>query len=229
VQYLQKNTNEAVPDDPDLTKARALRQISGQEHRQDLYKQNPDLAPSYKPEFLAKVQDLNVHENEVDPAFHCHPAGVPRMGPPRQIVQTPGLMVFLYMSENGAPYRVIPTDGRKHRPDVEPSYSGDSVGHWEGDTLVVDVNRFNDDTWLGEDGWFHTTQLHVVERFTRVGDVLKYQVTIEDPGVLTKPWVKKMVDLKLNTDPSDLISDATSIEAPCIEVDSPHIVNHDHL
>jgi hypothetical protein len=62
-----------------------------------------------------------------------------------------------------------------------------------------------------------------------VGDVLKYQVTIEDPGVLTKPWVKKTVDLKLNTDPSDLISDATSIEAPCIEVDSPHIVNHDHL
>jgi hypothetical protein len=202
--------------------------VAGQERREKTYKENPDLAPSYKAEFLAKVHDLDVHENEVDPAFHCHPAGVPRVGPPRQIVQTPGLMVFLYMSENGAPYRVIPTDGRKHRPDVEPSYYGDSIGHWEGDTLVVDVNRFNDDTWLGEDGWFHTTQLHVVERFTRVGDVLKYQVTIEDAGVLTKPWVKAPVTLKLD-DLSNLISDATSIEAPCIEVDSPHIVNHDHL
>jgi hypothetical protein len=229
LQYLQRNQNPDLPDDPDLTKTRALNQIAGQERREESYKKNPNLMPAYKPELLSKVQDLDVHENEVDPAFHCHPAGVPRMGPPRQIVEAPGVMVFLYMSENGAPYRVIPTDGRPHRNDVEPSYSGDSVGHWEGDTLVVDVNRFNDDTWLGTDGWFHSTKMHVMERFTREGNGLKYEVTVEDPDVLTKPWQKAPVTLNLSTDPADMISDATAIEAPCIEVDSAHIVNHDHL
>jgi len=138
-------------------------------------------------------------------------------------------MVFLYMSENGAPYRVIPIDGRPHRTDVEPSYMGDSIGHWEGDTLVVDVNRFNDDTWLSNDGWFHSTKMHVVERLTRKGNMLEYQVTVEDPEVLTGPWTKAPVVYKLSTDPADMISDATGIEAPCVEVDSEHIVNHDHL
>jgi hypothetical protein len=229
VQYLQRNSEPALEDDPDLTKTRALRQVNNQERRAESYKKNPNLMPSYKPELLAKVHDLDVHENEVDPAFHCYPSGVPRVGAPRQIVQTPGLILFLYMSENGAPYRVIPTDGRPHRTDVEPSYMGDSIGHWEGDTLVVDVNRFNDETWLGNDGWFHSTKMHVVERFTREGDNLRYQVTVEDSEVFTKPWVKNATVYKLSTDPADMISDATSIEAPCVEVDSGHIVNHDHL
>ena len=229
VKYLQYNNNASIPGDPDLTKARALNQVAGQEQREENYKEHPDLMPSYKPELLAKVHDLEVHENEVDPQFHCHPGGVPRMGPPRQIVEAPGVMVFLYMSENGAPYRVIPTDGRAHRTDVEPSYSGDSVGHWEGDTLVVDVNKFNDDTWLGTDGWFHSTKMHVVERFTRNGNNLTYQMTVEDPEVLTKAWAKNPATLKLSTDPADMISDATAIEAPCVEVDVGHIVNHDHL
>jgi len=229
VQYLQHNQNPDVLDDPNLTKTRALNQVEGQERRAESYKKNPNLMPSYKPELLAKVHELEVHETEMDPAFHCHPSGVPRVGPPRQIVQAPGLLVFLYMSENGAPYRVIPTDGRPHRTDVEPSYMGDSIGHWEGDTLVVDVNRFNDDTWLSNDGWFHSTKMHVVERFTRNGNNLTYQMTVEDPEVLTTSWAKNPATLKLSTDPADMISDATAIEAPCVEVDSQHIVNHDHL
>ena len=73
--------------------------------------------------------------------------------------------------------------------DLEPSYMGDSVGHWEGDTLVVDVTGFNDKTWLGPTGTFHTEALHVTERYTRVDyNTINYDVTMEDPNVLTKPW-----------------------------------------
>ena len=120
-------------------------------HRED---PNP---PPYKPELLAKVKDLAAHEVDTDPAFHCIPLGIPRSGPPRQIVQTPKLTVFLYQIDDGIGdqpglFRLVPTDGRPHRTDVDPSYDGDSVGHWEGDTLVVDVNQLSDETWLAGGG-----------------------------------------------------------------------------
>jgi hypothetical protein len=67
---------------------------------------------------------------------------------------------------------------------------GDSVGHWEGDTLVVDVTGFNDKTWLGVAGAFHSDELHITERYTRISkDRINYDVTMEDPKVFTKPWV----------------------------------------
>ena len=78
------------------------------------------------------------------------------------------------------------TDGRSVT-DVDPSYFGDSVGHWEGDTLVVDVTHLNDETWLANGGYFHTDALHVVERYTRQGNTLRYEATAEDPNVMTKP------------------------------------------
>jgi len=78
----------------------------------------------------------------------------------------------------------------KHPDDMIPSYMGDSIGRWEGDTLVVDTAGFNDKTWLIGTGTFHTEALHVTERYTRVDkDQINYDVTMEDPGVLTKPWV----------------------------------------
>jgi len=78
------------------------------------------------------------------------------------IATTPGQVVFLYEGRNT--FRVVPTDGRKHRDDVEPTWNGDAVGRWEGDTLVVDVTNIIDESWLGADGWFHSDALHVVER-----------------------------------------------------------------
>src|SRR5881392_2287531 len=93
--------------------------------------------PEYKPELLAKVKDFSDKQGVLDPAFYCKPQGVPRMGPPTQVVQTPGQVVFLYGGNNL--FRVIPTDGRPHRADADPSYMGDSVGHFEGNTLIVDV------------------------------------------------------------------------------------------
>jgi hypothetical protein len=178
--------------------------------------------PEYKPELLAKVKEFSDKQGVLDPAFYCKPQGVPRMGPPTQIVQTPGQVVFLYGASNL--FRVIPTDGRPHRADVDPSYMGDSVGRFEGDTLVVDVANFNDDTWLGSDGYFHTEKMHVIERLTRKGDVLTYTATVEDPDVLAKPWTTNPRDLKLSANRADAIVEAP----PCVEHDAPHIVTLDH-
>jgi hypothetical protein len=179
--------------------------------------------PEYKPELLEKVKYLSDRQDILDPAFYCKPQGVPRMGPPTQIVQTPGQVVLLYGASNL--FRVIPTDGRPHRADADPSYMGDSIGRFEGgDTLVIDVTNFNDDTWLGSDGYFHSEKMHVVERLTRKGDVLTYTVTVEDPLVLARPWTRGPANMKLSTNKADALLEAP----PCVEHDAPHIVTLDH-
>src|SRR5256712_5375119 len=100
-------------------------------------------------------------------------------------------------------FRVIPTDDRKHNPQraIEATYLGYTVGRWEGDTLVLDSTSFVDSTWLGRGGFFHSEQMHVVERFTRQGDVMLYDVTVEDPEVLVEPWVLPTRTLRRNTNP----------------------------
>ena len=119
------------------------------------------------------------------------PPGVPRVTSvglfPMQIVQTPKTIVMMYEYLNT--FRIIPI-GAKHPDDLEPSFMGDSAGHWDGDTLVVDVIGFNDRTWLIGAGAFHSEALHVVERYRRTDkDTIQYEATMEDPKVLTKPWV----------------------------------------
>ena len=97
---------------------------------------------------------------------------------------------------------VIPTDGRKHDPNKqETTYLGDTVGHWEGDTLVLDARMFNDFTWLGRGGFFHSDEMRVIERFTRQGDVLLYDVTVEDPEVLAEPYVFPTRVVRRNPNP----------------------------
>ena len=126
----------------------------------------PREAPPYKPELMAKVREL-VADPANSPSARCMLLGVPAitMNPmPLEIVQTPKKTVILY--EVMRAFRIIPTD-RDHPKDVDPSYMGDSVGHWEGDTYVVDVTGFNDKTWLDGAGHFHSDALHVVERYTR--------------------------------------------------------------
>ena len=111
--------------------------------------------------------------------------------------------VFLYNVNNFLnvfTWRVIPTDGRPHHPvySKDQTFMGDSVGRWEGDTLVVDVVGFNDVTWLGYPGWFHTSDMRVVERFRRDGNTLTWQVTVHDPAVLLEPWEAEPRVLRLN-------------------------------
>ena len=125
-----------------------------------------------------------------DPTARCLPAGIPRtimLGLfPQQIVQTPTQIVMLYEYMNV--FRVIPLNA-KHPDDLLPSYLGNSVGRFEGDTLIVDSIGFNDKTWLAGTGTFHTEALHITERFTRVDkDQINYDVTMEDTNVFTKPW-----------------------------------------
>ena len=91
--------------------------------------------------------------------------------------------------ENFHAYRVIPTDGRPHLPADIKTFEGDSRGHWEGDTLVVDVTNQNDKTWFDMAGNFHSDALHVMERYTPVdANTIDYQATIEDPKTFSRPW-----------------------------------------
>jgi hypothetical protein len=174
--------------------------------------------PLYKPQYWDKVDFMDVNGNVQDSNFHCMPAGVPRMGPPVRILQTARDVVFLYREKNQ--YRIIPIDGRPHDPvnSMDQTYLGDSVGHWEGDTLVVDVVGFNSETWLGWPGYFHTNKLRVNERLTRQGNTLLYQATADDPDVLLKPWAMNPRTLQLNTNPTTQIEDP-----PCIESDSANL------
>lgn len=128
-----------------------------------------------------------------DPHVRCKPSGGPRA------YHTPYGMEFMdqpeakrmYVLGVGGPHtwRMIYMDGRAHPDPVEPSYFGHSVGHWEGDSLVVDTVGFNEKFWLTREGIPHTAQLHLTERFTRTDyDTMKYEVTIDDPGAYTQPW-----------------------------------------
>ena len=112
---------------------------------------------------------------------------------PWTIIQTPQLIAIVY--EGGAHiWRKIFMDGRGHDPKVEYTWLGDSIGHWEGDTLVVDSTGFNDKTRLDTIGHPHSDQLHVIQRFSRADPMhLSYEVTVEDPKAYTKPWTNKRV------------------------------------
>jgi hypothetical protein len=144
----------------------------------------------YQPWAAQKVLEAFNRRGIDDPTSRCLPAGLPRtvmLGLfPQQFVQTPKQIVMLYEYMNV--FRVIPFMD-KHPDDILPSYLGNSIGRWDGDTLVVDTIGFNDKTWLAGAGTFHTDALHTVERFTRVDkDQINYEVTLEDPNVFTKPW-----------------------------------------
>ena len=165
---------------------------------------NPN-RPIYKPEYWDKVQQLDMWTNKYDPLFFCQPLGLPRAGAPARILQTDQDVVFLYAAGGGgagnAEYRTIPIDGRKHDPvkSQDVLFWGHSVGRWEGDTLVIDSVGFNDLTWLDKGGYFTSVNKRVIERFTRKGDTLVYEVTVEDPDVLAEPWVMTPRTLRLNT------------------------------
>jgi hypothetical protein len=189
--------------------------------------------PLYKPQFWEKVQKGDQNGNTDDPSYGCMPGGVPRMGPPAKIVQTPKELVFLYVSPPaqgwGDQYRVIPTDGRAHTPlaDLDGTWKGESIGHWEGgedDTLVIDTIGFNDTSWLEIGGYLHSENMHVIERLRREGDLLTWQATVEDPDVLIKPWTMNPRVLRINPDPKAMLPESL----PCVERDLSHLVTKEH-
>ncbi len=182
--------------------------------------------PYYKPQYWETVKNLDRNNNDNDPTIMCMPAGVPRMGAPNMIVQTPNLMVFMYSQgagANGSPAatRLIAMDGRAHTPleDLDGTWYGESIGHWEGDTLVIDTIGFNSSSWLDEAGFFHSENMHVVERMTRNGNTLTWQSTVEDPDVLMEPWVMEPRTMRANPNPNALLPESS----PCSDRDHAHI------
>jgi hypothetical protein len=144
----------------------------------------------YQPWAAAKKQRNFANRKTADPAeANCFLPGVPRatyLPYPFEIVQTPKLIAITY--EFAHALREIPMDGSAHS-DLTDTWMGDSRGRWDGNTLVVDVTNFNDQTWFDQAGNFHSDALHVVERYTPAGkDHLLYEATIEDPKVFTRPW-----------------------------------------
>ena len=155
----------------------------------------PPTFPSlYNPSAQAKAKTLS---DKDDPTLGCTNTAFGTLnvslfdvGAVGQIVQTPKFVVMLTETYNS--FQIIPTDGRPHRDAVPPSNRGDAVGRWEGDTLVVDKNNFTDTSWISAEGRvsFHSDALHIVERYRRVdANSLEIEATLDDPKVLTKPWV----------------------------------------
>jgi hypothetical protein len=124
-----------------------------------------------------------------DPVYQCFPPGTPRIyfHPfPMEIVQQPGRVLMIF--EYDHLIRQIYTDGRDHRDDLAPSWMGDSIGHWEGDTLVVETTNFNDKTWLDRRGVPHSDQMKLMERIHLNDDGdLQIDLTIDDPVAFTAP------------------------------------------
>jgi hypothetical protein len=147
----------------------------------------------YQPWALARRNENFAKRASLDPEAKCYLPGLPRMTYmpfPFQIVQVPGHVIFAYEYRNAT--RIIRTDGVSH-PSTPPFWMGDSRARWEGDTLVVDVVSFTDQTWFDRAGNFHSDALHVVERYTRTGpDHITYEVTVADPKVFTRPWTMRM-------------------------------------
>jgi hypothetical protein len=153
----------------------------------------PTFMSLYKPEAAAKAKTL---ADKDDPTLRCVPTAFGTLnvslydvGAVGQIIATPKMVVMLTETYHG--FRLVPTDGRPHSDAIPPAYRGDSVGHWEGDTFVVDTTNFTDNTWMSAEGRVspHSDQLHIVERYKRVdANTLEIDATVEDPGVLTGPW-----------------------------------------
>jgi hypothetical protein len=160
--------------------------------------------PKYKPEYWDKIQEMDMWTNKFDPVMTCQPLGLPRQGTPARIIQTDKDIIFFYREYadyggGNTEFRDIPIDGRKHNDNQarQAKYFGYSVGNWEGDTLVIDSISFTDQTWLGRGGLFHSGDMRIVERLTRKGNEILYEMTISDPESFLEPWVMPARTLRL--------------------------------
>jgi hypothetical protein len=174
----------------------------------------------YKPEAAAVKKENAANSIDRDPELKCYLPGIPRamyMPYPFQIVQSTNKIQMAFTFSNAA--RTIHLDKAEGPPD--DTYMGHSVGHWEGDTLVVDVTGFNGKNWFDRVGNFHSASLHLVERFTPItADAIRYEVTIEDPETFTRPW-RIAMPLYRRLEPN-----AQLIEYPCIEFAEEFLYGH---
>ena len=165
-------------------------------------KEDPPMTPwaealfkANKPSFGPRaVPDSNDPVNPTTGnSIGCSPPGVPRIYQhpfPMEIIQIPGRVLMFFEFNHFV--RQIYMDGRGHDKNVAPLWMGDSIGKWEGDTLVVDTTNFNDKTWLDRGGHPHSEALHLTERIRRTDhDTLEIEITVDDPRAYTKTWTTK--------------------------------------
>jgi len=185
--------------------------------------------PPYKPEYMEKVKAIAATKyggtTPLDPQHDCKPNGLPRAGFGGFVVSSPLAVAVLYEASPGPYWRLIYTDGREHPKDLDTSYFGHSIGRWEGDTLVVDTVALNDETWLGGDTRgadkftsIHSDKEHVVERWTRTGNTVTVETTVEDPIMFTRPWV--LAPHRVSLAPAD---DYIQPQM-CLNNDKPHLI-----
>jgi hypothetical protein len=151
-------------------------------------------SPEPLPWAEALARERNGRKGIDSPQTHCLPMGLSFGGffSSSRLVQTSKLLVII--DENGDPPRQVYLDGRAHPKDLNPSYMGHSIGHWDKDTLVVDTTGFNDRTWVTFASFPHTEQMRVTERFRRLDlGHLEVELTFDDPGAFKKPWKTKRV------------------------------------
>jgi hypothetical protein len=162
----------------------------------------PTFSSLYQPSAVAHAKTLG---DKDDPTLHCTPTAFGTLnvslfdvGAVGQIIQNSKFVVMLTETYHG--FQIIPFDGRPHRDSVPPSNRGDAVGRWDGDTFVVDKTNFTDSNWISAEGRvsYHSDALQIVERYRRVdANTLEIEATLEDPKVLSKPWIVPKQTLQL--------------------------------
>lgn len=181
----------SAPPNPDPRNFEGVWWLEGYEY---MLGPEPGVAPPLKPEYLRilerRIRAKNRGTPEADASTQCLPHGMPRLmeSPyPIEIVQTPGRLTFLHEVAHNVRRIWL---SRGHPQQLPPTFLGDSVGHWEGDTLVVDTAGLNDRTFIDDEGSSHSTALHVIEHYRKIdgGAKLELTMTLEDPVTLEHPY-----------------------------------------
>jgi hypothetical protein len=186
---------------PERSSVSSLRDLSGiwsgDQNADTFSPSDPPLTPWAEEKFRSVKPGYGPHASarSDDPLLDCLPPGVPRIlliPFPMQIVQIPGEVIMLFEYDHYV--RHIYTSRREHPKDLQPTWMGDSIGRWEGTTLVVDTVGLTEKSWLDQVGHPHSDQLHVVERIRRIDhDTLEDDLTFDDPKAYTRPWTGKRV------------------------------------
>jgi hypothetical protein len=182
--------------------------------------QRGDNIPLYKPQYWSQIQDNQANGAARDPYLHCLPITPPRLGAPVRIVRVPNdkEAEFLFFREAfGTPntFQDIPVGPVLYPPDPDGTWQGDPAAHWDGDTLVVETVGYNGQTWLSRAGDMASYDLKTIERLNRQGNTMSYDVTVEDPDYLQRPWVLPTQQVQL------LPKGYSTIGTPCMWQDVP--------